>query len=1010
VTKHGLEQENMQSGGQSIQNSPSQDYDNGLILGPQLRILQIIVEGISKAKSEFLSKILKEEEIDVAVLQETHTVDDTQLHDRGFISGFTLAGRVNDEKYGIATYVRTQLVAEHLENNSGSSVFTSTVKLGSLTITNLYKPPAVIWPDPPTQPYAGPWITFGDFNSHHTTWGYNQSDPNGRKLKDWADMNKLALIRDAKQQGTFRSARWNQDYNPDLCFCTSDLEDKVKVEKLRNFPHSQHRCIIYSVGSMIPTVNSRPIARWNLRKADWETYSSVLDSTVKWIPPHPAQYDRFVGAVMTAARRSIPRGYRKNYIPGWNEECSALYEEYRINGSTETASRLTSALDKARRDRWVETMENLNFTHSSRKAWSLLRKLGSAARPPCPPSNISPDKIASRLVALTKPQMKRADYRDVDRELKSRLTELRGRDSPHGAPITVEEICKAIKAVNPSKAPGLDGVLPEFLLHCGPGVVAWLARLFTNILTSGQLPPLFKRAKIVAVCKPGKDPSMETSYRPISLLSVVYKMFERVLLNRISPMIHSVVPITQAGFMPGRSCEDQAMALTAAIEETFDKKKKGIAAFVDLSAAYDTIWRKGLLLKLAKAVPCITTVRLINNMLCDRFIKVHVNNKESGWRRVSDGLPQGSVLAPLLFNLYIADMPQTNSLAFVYADDIALLSRGRTFNEAEDEIGRDLQALGTFFQKWRLQPNPHKTVVTTFHLSNRDASYRPEIVFQGHRLAYEEFPKYLGITLDRTLSFRRHLELAAQKLKTRNNILQKLTSTKWGAPTNVLRTSALALVYAPGEYGCSVWGRSRYTTKMDAQLRHTMRIISGTIRSTPVDWLPALSNIAPPHIRRMGALSKTWSRLKNNLHLPIHREILTYTDRLRSRKPPWRLAQDLERTGFSVDRAWTEDWETALPDALFKPPDPTIRPAGFELPRALWCRLNRMITGHGRCGALLYRWGWISSPSCDCGAEHQSMDHIVNDCLRAFTGDGYKDLFYVTDEARKWLRDLDLDI
>ena len=112
---------------------------------------------------------------------------------------------------------------------------------------------------------------------------------------------------------------------------------------------------------------------------------------------------------------------------------------------------------------------------------------------------------------------------------------------------------------------------------------------------------------------------------------------------------------------------------------------------------------------------------------------------------------------------------------------------------------------------------------------------------------------YLGVTLDRTLSYKEHLSRSAAKLKSRNNLTAKLAGTSWGASASILRTSALALCYSVTEYCCPVWARSSYTKLIDTQLHSAVRLISGSLQPTQLSWLPVLSNIAPPSLRRKAA-------------------------------------------------------------------------------------------------------------------------------------------------------------
>ncbi|CAK1602282.1 unnamed protein product [Parnassius mnemosyne] len=138
------------------------------------------------------------------------------------------------------------------------------------------------------------------------------------------------------------------------------------------------------------------------------------------------------------------------------------------------------------------------------------------------------------------------------------------------------------------------------------------------------------------------------------------------------PLIDKVIPVEQAGFHCGRNCTDQVLSLTTYIEAGFQKKLKTVAVLIDLSAAYDTVWRQGLVYKLMKAVSCRKMVGLLNSMLSNREFMVFLGDNESRTKKLNNGLPQGSVLAPLLFNLYLHDIPETQSRKFMYADDIAL--------------------------------------------------------------------------------------------------------------------------------------------------------------------------------------------------------------------------------------------------------------------------------------------------------------------------------------------------
>lgn len=178
---------------------------------------------------------------------------------------------------------------------------------------------------------------------------------------------------------------------------------------------------------------------------------------------------------------------------------------------------------------------------------------------------------------------------------------------------------------------GYDSIAPEFLQHLGPLAIRWLASFLTRILSERSMPRVWRCSKVIAILKPGKDPRVASSYRPISLLSVCYKALERVILRRITPDAEQILPIEQAGFRAGRSTCDQVLALSTFIENGFQQNLKTGAVFLDLTAAYDTVWHTGLLLKLAKSLPAWVP-NVIEFLLRDRRISVHMGEDSSRWR------------------------------------------------------------------------------------------------------------------------------------------------------------------------------------------------------------------------------------------------------------------------------------------------------------------------------------------------------------------------------------------
>ena len=231
------------------------------------------------------------------------------------------------------------------------------------------------------------------------------------------------------------------------------------------------------------------------------------------------------------------------------------------------------------------------------------------------------------------------------------------------------------------------------------------------------------------------------------------------------------------------------------------------------------------------------------------------------------------------------------------------------------------------------------------------------------------------------------------KVKSRCNIISKLAGTDWGAPAPVLRTSAIALVYLVAEYCMPVWGRCAHVQHIDTQLNIAMRTVSGALRATNINWLPVLSNIEPPQIRRDRATLLEYKKAQQLTDRVPIKEILREPpmSRLKSRRPFVIEAVRLANLNQTEQETWEQSWIQGVPPGHDLVADPTCPQPGFTLPRR-------------------HRWGVIASPACPCGESHQTTRHIVEECpLTAFPG-GLQHLHQAGPDAVEWLSRLSLKL
>ena len=203
-----------------------------------------------------------------------------------------------------------------------------------------------------------------------------------------------------------------------------------------------------------------------------------------------------------------------------------------------------------------------------------------------------------------------------------------------------------------------------------------------------------------------------------------------------------MLPREQAGFRHRRSTVEQVTLLTQDIEDSFSAKKKAGAVFVDLTAAYDTVWHRGLTWKLLRFLPARHMVRMIMEMVGNRSFTLTTGNGKSRLRRLKNGVPQGSVLAPLLFNTYISDLPTTVSRKYAYADDLAIMHADGDWKAVEGVLMKDMATAGEYLQAWKLKLSTTKTVWAAFHLNNKEAKRELKVKYNNETHVVLHCPIY----------------------------------------------------------------------------------------------------------------------------------------------------------------------------------------------------------------------------------------------------------------------------
>ena len=287
------------------------------------------------------------------------------------------------------------------------------------------------------------------------------------------------------------------------------------------------------------------------------------------------------------------------------------------------------------------------------------------------------------------------------------------------------------------------------------------------------------------------DKQLVNNYQPISLLPIFGKIFEKVICNQIYSFLleEKLLNQNQSGFRPSDSCIDQLLAITHDIFETFDVNPslEVRSVFLDISKAFDKVWHEGLLYKLKSMGISGELYDLLENYLSGRFQRVVLNGQTSSRRPVLAGVPQGSILGPLLFLVYINDLPDgLKSNTKLFADDTSLFTIVKDTNESTNILNGDLQLISSWAYKWKILFNPDPKKPAQEVLFSRKTRIENHPTISLNNIPVERtFQKHLGLTLDEKLNFKQHVDSAISKVNKGISEIRKLRHT---LPRNSLIT------------------------------------------------------------------------------------------------------------------------------------------------------------------------------------------------------------------------------
>ena len=578
--------------------------------------------------------------------------------------------------------------------------------------------------------------------------------------------------------------------------------DSVHCQQGNRIGSSDHNAVLSHLG--LNPASEEPSQRliWLWDKAEWPALKRALADT-EWDTKFNGNVNddtaAFTATLLAAQTQFVPhREYRvePRDQPWFGYRCRVAAEEKhkawvrfkrRPNPRNKTLHRaacknMTRTAAWARK-RWERDIKRKLSTNSidPKQWWSLVKKnQGTTIQERIPPLK-SPAgdwvvKNTQKADLLATHFSQKMSTLDPERQ-PPRLPRLcpSTLDSPE---VTENTVFHLLRTVNTKKAPGPDGVSPFLLKHCAEEIAAPLTHIFQQCLQTGTWPTQWKEARVTPVHKK-RERTDPANYRPISLLSVVSKLLERVIAEQLTQHLedHHLLSPRQFGFRKRRSASDLLLLLTKAWQDSLDSSRPSLVIALDIAGAFDAVWHNGLLAKLEQLGITGRLLALFSSYLQGRCLRVVVNGCTSATYPVEASVPQGSVLGPILWNVYLNDLLQSLPVVSAYADDCTL-SHSFSRHEADNIVNatnRQLAGIMAWGRQWQVTFAADKTQAMLISRSREDIKLlERKLRFGTDTLEIKDSINILGVEVDSRLSFQHHLETVAHRASVRVTLLRRV--------------------------------------------------------------------------------------------------------------------------------------------------------------------------------------------------------------------------------------------
>lgn len=821
-----------------------------------------------------------------------------------------------------------------------------------------------------------PVIIAGDFNAWAVEWGSKRTTERGRALLEAFSVLNLTLLNDGKVP-TF--TRGESRSTIDLTFVSPGLSKNNCWKVTEICTHSDHCAITWLIQPLSKCENRLSMQaktiRWKAKALDKGSLCVCIEDAKITTRTAEEKTKQVMDAVMRACDAAMPRcGDGNQHAPAywWSDTIAELRAQCKHArrlaqrarkrptfpqlemAFKEARSQLAKAIKHSKREGWTRLMAEVNsdpFGRPYRVVMSTI-KTQSRQQPTCPMQ-------LGEIVAVLFPKQPAYDY-PVPRD-----------ESEVVPPITQEELFRATRRMGNTKTPGLDNIPNTALKTAIEAAPELFLEMYNSCLSEGTFPVQWKRQRLVLLPKGNKPPEEASSYRPLCMLDTAGKILERIISNRIDASVGHRLAENQYGFRRGMSTIEAIGRVVAMAKDTISgarwtrgAKKYCLLAALDVKNAFNSA-RWDSICKALDQLGTPTYLRaMIKSYFCGRLLMYDTENGPEHYE-VSGGVPQGSVLGPLLWNLMYdallkTQLPQGAEMV-AFADDAGLVITAKTLEEVNCTFGEAYDTVRGWMQSVGLELAHHKTEAVLFTSRKKVETITLDV--GDCEITSQPYIRYLGVMLDVRLSFKQHIESVAAKGAKVGAALARLMPNI-GGPKQARRTLLATVITSILLYAAPIWHEAlkvaSYRREMVSVYRTTLLRVAAGYRTISYEAVCVVAGMPPLEI-----LADERSRIyTRGRRTPLDKENIAKEEKAAS------LLQWQQRWDESSKGRWTHRLIPSLQAWMNR----NHGEVGFYL--------TQFLTDHGCFRKYLHRFKLDDNEDCPTCNVAENAEHVFFTCPR----------------------------